>query len=193
MTRRQPLRPARSALILASALLCASACASTAPAEAGEAITLDSPAVALEGTRYLEVRVGATLDAPPEAVWAVLTDGSRYTEWNSTLITFEGTVAEGETVRLVAKTDPDRSFELAVSGVRENAGMVWSDGGRAFRGERTFTLEPVGDGQTAFTMKEVFTGSMMGMIAPKLPDFRPAFDDFARDLGAEAARVAAAQ
>ena len=31
-------------------------------------------------------------------------------------------------------------------------------------------------------MAEVLTGSMMNMIEPKLPDFRPAFTDFVADL-----------
>lgn len=51
-----------------------------------------------------------------------------------------------------------------------------------FKGVRTFTLTALPDGTTDVTMAEVMTGSMMGMIAKKLPDFRPDFDTFMRDL-----------
>jgi hypothetical protein len=68
--------------------------------------------------------------------------------------------------------------------------MVWQDGGKAFLGVRTFTLTANASGGTDFTMKEVFTGSMMKMVAPKLPDFGPDFEAFARDLETEAERRA---
>lgn len=55
---------------------------------------------------------------------------------------------------------------------------------------RTFTLQPRADGGTDWTMKEAFSGSMMKMIAPKLPDFGPSFDTFAADLKREAERRA---
>ena len=163
------------------ALTCA-ACASTAPPEAAEAIAIDEPATMLEGKRYLEVRVGVHIDAPPAAVWAVLTKAEDYPDWNSTITSLDGTIAEGETIELKNTIDPERTFELAVSDVKPEQGMVWSDGGRSFRGVRTFELRALDDGTTEFTMREVFTGTMMGMIAPKLPDFRPSFDTFAADL-----------
>lgn len=171
-----------SALLPATVALLSAACASTAPPEAAEAVTIDAPASALEGERYLEVRVGAHIDAPPAAVWAVLSDATAYPEWNSTVLGLEGAIAEGEVIELTSIVDPDRTFELTVSAVVPNEGMVWSDGNRRFRGERTFTLRARADGTTEFTMREVFTGSMMGMIAPSLPDFRPSFDAFASDL-----------
>ena len=125
---------------LCFALLCA-ACASTAPPEAAEAISIGEPAAMLEGKRYLEVRVGAHIDAPPATVWALLTDAAAYPEWNSTVTQLDGTIAEGELIELRSTVDPDRTFELTVSGVQENQGMTWADGGRTFRGERTFVLD----------------------------------------------------
>ena len=47
---------------------------------------------------------------------------------------------------------------------------------------RTFTITQRPDGTTTVTMAEVLTGTMMGMIEGKLPDFRPSFDAFAADL-----------
>jgi hypothetical protein len=51
-----------------------------------------------------------------------------------------------------------------------------------FKGVRTYTLVPKGDGTTDFHMIEVFTGLMLPMIAGSLPDFGPAFDTYAADL-----------
>ncbi|MEM6291393.1 MAG: SRPBCC domain-containing protein [Myxococcota bacterium] len=166
-------------------LLCA--CASTAPVAAAEPIAIDSPAIALEGERYLETRVGVHIDAAPEAVWAVLVDGPSYPAWNSTVTSLDGTIALGETIELVSTIDPKRTFSLEVTTFEPGARLVWEDGGRAFKGVRTFTLTAREDGTTDLTVAEVMTGSMMGMIAPKLPDFRPSFDTFATDLQAEVA------
>jgi uncharacterized protein YndB with AHSA1/START domain len=158
------------------------ACASVAPPEASSPIALDEPAAVLDGDRYLEYRVGVRVAAEPEVVWALLTDAQGYPRWNSTVISIDGTIAAGEEIELVSKVDPERTFELTVSTFEPARTLVWEDGGGAFKGVRTFTLVPQGDGTTAVTMAEVFTGSMMGMIEGKLPDFRPSFDAFAADL-----------
>lgn len=169
-------------VLLASTGALLSACASVAPTEAASPIVLDEPAVVLDGERYLEYRVGATIAAEPEVVWALLTDAESYPAWNSTVIAIDGKIAAGQEIELRSKVDPERTFELTVSTFDENRTLVWEDGGGAFRGVRTFTLTPRGDGTTEFRMAEVFTGSMMGMIEGKLPDFRPSFDAFAADL-----------
>jgi uncharacterized protein YndB with AHSA1/START domain len=166
--------------LLLTALL--GACASVAPPEASSPIVLDAPAVVLDGERYLEYRVGVTVAAEPDVVWALLTDAPGYPTWNSTVIAIDGTIAAGEEIELQSKVDPERTFELTVSTFEPARKLVWEDGGSAFKGVRTFTLTPNGDGTTAVTMTEVFTGSMMGMIEGKLPDFRPSFDAFAADL-----------
>lgn len=186
-----PRRPRRcsGAIVLACAL--AAGCASVAPEAADAPVAMDAPAVKLEGTRYLEIRVGRHIDAPPSAVWAVLTEGERYTEWNSTITSFDGVIEQGGELTLKNTLDPDRTFNLEVTHFEPTTRMVWEDGGRAFHGARTFTLTSTPDGGTDFTMVEVFTGTMMGMIASKLPDFRPAFDAFAKDLETEAVQRAA--
>ncbi|HEV3231000.1 MAG TPA: SRPBCC family protein, partial [Candidatus Dormibacteraeota bacterium] len=54
-----------------------------------------------------------------------------------------------------------------------------------FRGQRTYTLTPDGDG-TRFHMREEYTGLMLPMIWPSIPDLDPAFQQYARGLKAEA-------
>ena len=159
-------------------------CASNAPAESAAPISVGQPASQLDGKRYRETRVGIHIDAPPTAVWAVLTDGSAYPSWNTTVTSLKGTIAAGETIELKVKLDPKRTFKLEVSTFDAPTRMVWQDGNGMFKGVRTFTLTALPDGTTDITMAEVMTGSMMGMIANKLPDFRPDFDSFMRDLKA---------
>ncbi len=179
-----------SLLLLPTAAALLGACASVPPPEASTPIALDEPASVLDGERYLEYRVGTTIAAEPPVVWALLTDAEGYPTWNSTVISIDGRIAAGEEIELVSKVDPERTFELTVSTFEVDRTLVWEDGGGAFRGVRTFTLTPRDDGTTELRMSEVFTGSMMGMIEGKLPDFRPSFDAFAADLerAAEAGR-----
>jgi len=158
------------------------ACASAPPPESQEPIALDGQAKMLDGQRYLEYRVGVEIDADADAVWALLTDAERYPEWNSTVTELEGKIAPGETIALRSTVNPKRTFKLKVSTFEPSSRLVWEDGGRAFKGVRTFTIEERADGTTTVTMAEVMTGTMMGMIEGKLPDFRPSFDAFAADL-----------
>lgn len=161
--------------------------ADAAIAPSGQAARLD----AVESHRYLHYAVGATIDAPPEVVWAVLTDAEAFAGWNSTILELEGDLSPGGSVALVSRAAPKRSFKLDVTTFEPPARMVWEDGNDSFRGVRTFTLSPSADGGTVWTMREAFSGKMMKMIGPKLPDFTADFEDFAADLAAEAERRAA--
>jgi hypothetical protein len=101
-------------------------------------------------------RVARSIDAPPETVWTLLADGGRYPAWNPTVIEMSG---------------PHR--------------MVWSDGMPLglFRGVRTFELQPDGGG-SEFTMSEVFSGPLSGLITKAIPDLTESFDQFADALKA---------
>src|SRR6516225_4829244 len=63
----------------------------------------------------LDYSVAIQIAAPPDVVWGVLTDGSGYTKWNSTLAKFEGSVAKDQMISLVPKVAPDQTFKLKVS------------------------------------------------------------------------------
>lgn len=163
------------------------------PAAAADPIALSGQHAVLDAVddnRYLHYAVGAHIDAPPEVVWGVLTNAAAYPTWNSTIVSLTGEIAAGGHLELVAKIDPKRTFPLTVSTFDAPVRMVWEDGNEKFRGVRTFTLAAGAEGGTDWTMKEAFSGSMLKMIAPKLPDFGPDFDTFAHDLKAEAERLA---
>ena len=128
------------------------------------------------------------IDASAEKVWNILTDASKYTEWDEGMISLDGTVAKGEKLTIKAKVSPDRAFTPTVTVFEPNRHMVWGSGMPLglFKGERTFTLEPIGSNQTRFTMKEVFSGPMMALIGGTIPDMNPIFETFAKNLKARA-------
>jgi hypothetical protein len=55
-----------------------------------------------------------------------------------------------------------------------------------FKGVRTFTLTPQGSGATKFTMREEYTGPLLGMIWKSMPNLQPSFDQFAAGLKSRA-------
>lgn len=170
------------------------ACSTVRELDAPASRPSDGTARRTENADALAYDVTIDIGAPIGVVWAVLTDASSYTTWNSTIVSLEGAIAKDGNIALVAKTDPDRTFELAVTTFDPPSTMVWEDGMPLglFAGVRTFALSPVDEQTTRFSMQEVFSGGMLSMIAGELPDFRPSFEAFAKDLKAQAEKIAAA-
>jgi uncharacterized protein YndB with AHSA1/START domain len=128
---------------------------------------------------------GSTINAAPERVWAVLTDGARFSEWDSGVDRVEGKIAPGNTIKLYVKVNPGRAFPLKVTDFTAPRRMVFKGGMPLglFQGVRTYTLEPNGGG-TDFHMREEYTGPLLGMIWGSIPDLGPSFEQFARGLKA---------
>lgn len=123
------------------------------------------------------------IDAPPQAVWDLLTDASTYGSWNDAIVSLEGPIAVGNRLALVSIVNPDRTFKPKVVEMTEPSRMVWADGMPLglFKGVRTYTLTPQGSG-TRFTMEEVFSGLMEPMISKSIPDMSDSFEQFADGL-----------
>ncbi len=147
-------------------------------------------AIKQRSTFRMSCEVAIDIAAPPERIWSLLTRASELPAWNSTVESIEGEIADGQTIRLRAKVAPGRVFKLKVGPSVPARSMVWSDGfAPMFKGVRTYTLTPKGDGTTTFHMIEVFSGLMLPMIAGSLPDFGPPFEQFALDLQRAATRA----
>jgi hypothetical protein len=125
----------------------------------------------------------ATIEADPERVWAVLTDAPAYAEWDSGVQRVEGRIAPGERIKVVSEANPGRAFPVRVDGFEPPRSMTWTGGMPLglFKGVRTFTLTPDGAG-TRFTMREEYTGPLLGLIWRSMPDLGPSFEQFARGL-----------
>lgn len=134
--------------------------------------------------------VSRSIDAPAQRVWDLLTDAASYADWNKSIVSIEGPISLGSTIKLVSVVNPTRTFALKVTAVESPRRMVWSDGMPLglFRGERTYLLEERG-ASTEFSMTEEFTGPLSGLIAKAIPDMTDSFSQFADGLksAAEAA------
>jgi hypothetical protein len=130
----------------------------------------------------------ALINAGPDAIWAVLTDAVSYPEWAGARV--EGLIAPQERIRVVSEVNPGRAFPVKVTEFSAPERMAWTGGMPlgVFKGVRTFTLQPE-EGATRFTMREEYTGPMVPLIWPSMPDLQPAFDTFASGLKARAERA----
>ena len=129
--------------------------------------------------------------AAPDRVWALLVDLPSWRSWNPTVVSVEGDVAPGGTVRLVTTVNERRTFVLRVMELVLPRLMVWASGmpPGLFRGTRTYTLAPAADDAgTDFAMTEVYTGALAGLIGRSIPDLGPSFEAFADGLKAAAER-----
>jgi hypothetical protein len=132
--------------------------------------------------------VTALIEAGPERIWSILTDAPGYPDWDSGVERVDGQIGPGETIKVFSKLSPGRAFPVKVTDLQPAERMVWSGGMPLglFKGVRTFTLESDGSGVTRFAMREVFSGPMLPLIWPSMPDLGPAFDQFAAGLKARA-------
>ncbi|MEM7039518.1 MAG: SRPBCC domain-containing protein [Bacteroidota bacterium] len=122
-----------------------------------------------------------TISAEPAVIWQILIDAADYPRWNSTIVSLEGKIQEGEKIRLKSTLDSSRTFKLKVKEMVPNQKLVWGDG----LGKRTYTLEKKGNG-TQFTMHEKIGGPMFPLFAKKIPSFDQSFEQFTADLKREA-------
>lgn len=107
--------------------------------------------------------VTRAIGAPATVVWDLLTDPSGCRDWNPAVVSIEGAAA------------PD--------------GLGRRDALRSLPGGRTYSLKPAGTG-TEFSMSEVFTGPLSGLIARTIPDLTASFEQFADGLKAAAEHAA---
>jgi hypothetical protein len=128
------------------------------------------------------------VDASPETIWAILTEASKYANWDSGVERVEGNIASGETISVYSKISPGRAFPVKVIEFLPGQKMVWSGGMPMglFKGVRTFTLSPDGKGLTKFKMREEFSGLMLPLIWGSMPDLGPSFKQFAAGLKSRA-------
>jgi hypothetical protein len=107
--------------------------------------------------------MSATIDisAPPAEVWAVLTDLGSYHEWNPLFVEADGTVAEGQRIRLRSKHPANgrlMTVKPVITAARPGTVLRWASGlPGIIGGEHGFTLTPAGSG-TRLVQSESFKG-----------------------------------
>lgn len=136
----------------------------------------------------MEFRASTIISAAPDRIWAILTDAPGYPSWDPGVERIEGRIAAGEKITAYTKRDPKRPFPARVGEFAPGRRMVWSGGLPLglFKGVRTFSLEPAGDGATRFTISEAFSGPLLALFRRGIPDLNPTFEAFAAGLKARA-------
>jgi len=114
------------------------------------------------------IRTETEIDAPPAAVWAVLTGFADYPAWNPFITEASGTLEVGEilTLHMVPGVGRAQTFTPEVRAVRENAELVWLGALRwswLFSAEHRFTLSEVGS-VTRVVHSEVFRGVLVPLL-----------------------------
>ncbi len=137
-------------------------------------------------TFQMQTAVATNINASANKIMGLLTDATNFTKWNSTVISLQGDIKQGEIIRLISKLDPKRTFKLKII-EQTPTDLIWKDGfAPIFSGVRTFNLTTKDDGSTDFSMVEVFKGIMLPLIKGSLPDFKQNFEQFAADLKKQA-------
>jgi hypothetical protein len=116
-----------------------------------------------------DINTTIDIDAPPEAVWRVLTDTASYPEWNPHLPRIEGELAEGERVRLtVRQSGRENTIGVRVTEYGAPRRLEWV--GRlgapfVFEGTHAFELEPLdGGARTRFSNTEASRGLLVPLV-----------------------------
>ena len=121
---------------------------------------------------------------PPEAIWAVLTDATSYSDWATGVHHLEGQIENGAVLKLFTASKPERPMKLKVSHLESSKTFTLSGGLplNLFRGDRTITLTPQSDGTTEFKMREVFSGFLSPIMNRMIPDLTDSFQTYAEAL-----------
>lgn len=114
----------------------------------------------------MEIRTEIEIEAPPEIVWGVLTDFSRYAEWNPFIVGIQGEARAGARIRItLSMPESAKEHQFRPRVIRCEApqelrwlGHLWMKG--LFDGEHFFRLEASG-AKTRFIHGEDFSGVLL--------------------------------
>lgn len=138
----------------------------------------DGKAMTIRKLFSRQTTVAIDIAASPETIWKLLTDGSRFASWNSTIVELTGKIAQGEKIKLRSKLAPERAFKLTVKEFRPHKRLSWGDA----MGTRIYTLTADANGGTRFSMSEKIGGPIFPLFARMIPSFDESFNQFAADL-----------
>ncbi len=144
----------------------------------------------------IPLRTFLTIPAPPEKVWAVLSDMDSWHEWNPLMISGKGKPAVGMKTPMVAKVPNSETGKLKVTAVileaEPNKSLAWtSDSSLAFlfNGRHYFRLSPEGAG-TRLEHGEDFSGLLPTIWGKKgIDKFVPAYEALNHALAARVAQT----
>ncbi|WP_149360335.1 SRPBCC domain-containing protein [Lolliginicoccus suaedae] len=131
------------------------------------------------------IETAITIDAPPEAVWATLTDFEAYEQWNPFITSAEGTATTGTRLHnTLENKGSTMTFEPRITAAEPARELRWI--GRFVApgivdGEHYFLLEELPGERTRFVQGENFRGALVPLAGGSL-DVRDSFDAMNRAL-----------
>lgn len=133
----------------------------------------------------MEIRTEIDIDAPPDRVWAILSDLDRYPTWNPLVVHAFGPLRPGERLRVTVRAGRTMKFTPEVVVADPGRELRWRGvllGSSLFSGEHYFRIEPRGEG-VRFVHGEQFSGWLVPVLRRSLErDARPAFERMNRAL-----------
>ena len=140
------------------------------------------------GVGKVELNGEIEIKASPETVWNLLTNVSRFPEWNPFIRRLRGKLEAGQ--KLVVFIQPSGArgmkFNPVVLKVEPNRELRWL--GRLvfpglFDGEHIFQIEPLGNGGVRFRQREIFSGVLVPLLKSSLEiDTRRGFNEMNQKL-----------
>lgn len=116
-----------------------------------------------------ELRTAIEIDAPADAVWAILTDLGQFAAWNPFIPEAEGEVREGARlkVRIAPPGGKAMTFTPTVTKVEPGREFRWL--GRLllpglFDGEHIYEIEPLAEGGVRLVHREAFRGVLVPLF-----------------------------
>ena len=120
------------------------------------------------------IRTEIIIDAPKNAVWDILTDFSRYAEWNPFIIKAEGNLEKGRYIRNTMLNDgkqfvfKPRILSVIAHQYFDWLGSLFIKG--LFDGHHYFEIEEISPNQTRLIQGEHFSGILSGIILRKIAE-----------------------
>ena len=136
------------------------------------------------------------IDAPPDRIWAVVTDFGAYPDWNPFIRRISGELREG--ARLEVRIEPPgaraTTFKPTVRSVEANRELRWL--GRlllpgVIDGEHSLRIEPLDGGRSRFVQSERFSGLLVGLVKRTLAKTDVGFEQMNTALKARAEQASA--
>ena len=144
-----------------------------------------------------ELRRQIEIDAPPERVWAVVSDFAAYPEWNPFIRRIGGEPREG--TRLEVRISPPggraMTFKPTLRAVEANRELRWL--GRLlapgiFDGEHSLRIEPLDGGRSRFVQSERFSGVLVALVKGTLAKTEAGFEQMNAALKTRVEKASAA-
>jgi len=115
------------------------------------------------------VHAEVTIDAKPQKVWQVLTNTSKYSEWNTVMAIEEGSVTKGETVKYNFTDIEGKSSVIPAKVIEKTENQLLNQKGGMpliLTYDHRYSLAEV-EGKTKLVIHEDYRGIMVPFWSPK--------------------------